>query len=84
MVIQKEQFSETRVVTKDIITDSFQGLRNFFGLRLRGYEGIINKHTNLLLEDMKNLWNIEWFRFSINPLTKGACMITLYGEGSKK
>ena len=84
MVKQKESFSETRVVTKDIITDSFQGLRNFFGLRLRGYESVINKHTNELLNDMKTLWDIQWFRLSINPLTTGAIMITLYGEGTKK
>jgi len=34
---QLESFSITRVTTKNIIIDSFQGLRNFLGLRLRGY-----------------------------------------------
>ena len=44
-----ESFSLTRVVTKDIITDSFQGIRNIFGLRLRGYEKMLNKHINEIL-----------------------------------
>jgi hypothetical protein len=79
-----KQFSETRVVTKDIITDSFQGIRNLFGLRLRGYESIINKETNKLMLDIKNIFNVKWFRFSINPLVSGSIMITLYGEGYKK
>ena len=36
------EFHIERVVTKDIITDSFQGLRNFFGLRLGGYESVFS------------------------------------------
>ena len=74
-------FSITRVVTKDIITDSFQGLRNFFGLRLRGYEGMIDKHLTEVMEEAQLKYAISWFRLSINPLTNGSCMITIYGEG---
>jgi len=80
---QLENFSITRVVTKDIITDAFQGIRNFFGLRLRGYEEVINKHTNELLKEVELTYQVKWFRMSINPLTNGSCMITIYGEGMR-
>ena len=75
-----EQFSITRVVTKDIITDSFQGIRNFFGLRLRGYEKMLNKHINELIRVAEIEYKITWWRLSINPLTNGSAMITIYGE----
>ena len=45
-----EKFSITRVVTKDLITDSFQGIRNLFGLRLRGYEKMLNKNIKEIME----------------------------------
>lgn len=78
----KRNFAITRVVTKDIITDSFQGLRNFFGLRLRGYERMINNSTKELIEEMNLRYkDIEWWRLSINPLTKASTMVTIYGRG---
>lgn len=80
---QSHQFAITRVYTKDIITDAFQGIRNFFGLRLRGYEIMINKGTKLLIDEMNLKYSdIKWFRLSINPLTKGSVMITIYGDGA--
>jgi len=79
-----ESFSITRVTTKNIIIDSFQGIRNFLGFRLRGYESMINKHSNEVIQEANLIYNIKWFRMSINPLTSGAVMITIYGEGIKK
>lgn len=78
-----EKFQITRVVTKDIITDSFQGLRNLFGLRLRGYEHVINKNINEMMKEMEIRYKIKWFRMIVNPLTKGSTMIILYGMGEK-
>jgi len=79
-----EKFSLSRVVTKNIVIDSFQGLRNFFGLRLRGYEKMLNKHINELIKDAEYVYRISWWRLSINPLTNGSAMITIYGEGERK
>ena len=78
-----ENFQITRVVTKDIITDSFQGLRNLFGLRLRGYESVLNKNINAMMKEMEIRYKINWFRMVVNPLTAGSAMIILYGEGEK-
>lgn len=71
----------TRVVTKDIVTDSFQGIRNFFGFRLRGYEKVIEKHLKEMIGLMEEKYSVDWFRIIINPLVNGSAIITVYGEG---
>lgn len=77
----RKQFAITKVYTKNIVTDSFQNIRNLFGLRLRGYEKMINIATEEAIKEMNAKFrNIEWFRFTINPLLKGSVMITIYGE----
>ena len=76
-----QTFQLTRVVTKDLITDSFQGIRNMFGLRLRGYESVLNKNINSMMEEMKIKYQVKWFRLIVNPLVNGSAMIILYGEG---
>ena len=78
-----DTFEITRVVTKDLITDSFQGLRNLFGMRLRGYETLLRKNISQMMEEMKLKYDTKWFRLIINPLTNGSAMIILYGEGEK-
>jgi len=75
-----KKFTITRVITKDLITDSFQGIRNLFGLRLRGYEQMLDKHLKEMIEEMDLKYNPLWFRLIINPLTNGSAMIILYGE----
>ena len=82
--MEGKDFSITKVVTKDIITDAFQSIRNFFGLRLRGYENVINKTTKELIEEMNlRFKNIIWWRLSVNPLTSASAMITIYGRYKK-
>ena len=76
-----KKFSLTKVYTKNMVTDSFQGIRNIFGLRLRGYERMINQGTEELIKEMEiRFKNIAWWKLSINPLLKGSVMITIYGE----
>lgn len=77
----KKKFQLTRVVTRDLVTDSFQGIKNMFGLRLRGYEKIISRTVNELYKEMDLRYRVEWFRLIINPLTTGSAMIIIYGEG---
>ena len=77
-------FTITRVVTKDLITDSFQGIRNLFGLRLRGYEHMLNKHISAVISEMEITYKVKWYRLIVNPLTKGAAMIIVYGDGTTR
>ena len=78
------KFNLTRVVTKNIVTDSFQSIRNIFGLRLRGYERMINNAVKELTEEMELKYKVKWYRLIINPLTNGSAMIILYGEGEER
>jgi len=76
----EKDFILTRVVTRDILRDTFAGIRNFFGLRLRTYEKMLDKHINQLLEEMRLKYKkIKWYRISINPLVQGSAMINVYG-----
>lgn len=75
-----KKFSLTRVYTKNIVIDSFQGIRNIFGLRLRGYENMINNATQEIIDLAESKYKISWWKLTINPLTKGSVMITIYGE----
>jgi len=78
-----KDFTITQVVSRDVLTDWFQGLRNFFGMRLRGYEKRINDTLKQMLEEMRLRYRPKWHRISINPLTSGSVMITIYGEGEE-
>jgi hypothetical protein len=84
MSVKLKKFSYTKVHTKNIVIDSFQSIRNLFGLRLRGYERMINQATDEILKEAEILYKIKWFRLNINPLTRGSVMITIYGECYEK
>lgn len=78
------RFNITRVVTRNIVTDSFQSIRNIFGLRLRGYEGMINNAIKEIYNEADIKYNVKWFRLQINPLGHNSAMIIMYGEGEEK
>ena len=80
----KDKFSITRVVTRDVITDFIQIIRNLFGMRLKGYEDVISTNIRELIKESEKKYKIDWWRLSINPLTHSSIMITIYGEGNKK
>lgn len=75
-----KKFSLTRVYTRNIVTDTFQSIRSLFGLRLRGYESMINEGTNEIIKLAESKYKINDWRLSINPIGKDAVMITIYGE----
>lgn len=78
------KFTLTRVVTRNVVTDAFQGIRNIFGLRLRGYEKMINRAIKELTDEMELKYDVRWYRMIINPLTNGSSMVIMYGEGKEK
>jgi hypothetical protein len=79
----KENFRIVRVVTKDIVTDAFQGIRNLFGLRLRGYERMLSKYIEEAMIEMDLKYKVDWFRLIVNPLGNNSAMIVLYGKGER-
>ena len=81
--MKEENFRIVRVVTRDIVTDLFQGFRNIFGLRLRGYEFMLDRNTKEMIEEMELRYKVEWYRMIINPLNNNSAMIIIYGNGKK-
>jgi len=79
--MKQQDFVLTRVVTRDFVRDFFEGLRNFFGLRLRSYEKMIQKASTEMLEEMRLTYkNIKWYKMDIEHLSKNSAMIVIYGE----
>jgi hypothetical protein len=77
-------FTITRVVTRDFGTDFTQGIRNMFGMRLRGYEKMIDRNLNEMIAEMELKYKqVKWWRMSVNPLTSGGVMITIYGRNNE-
>ena len=75
-----KDFIITRVITRDILRDSFNSIRNLFGLRLRNFETRIMKNTEEMTNEMRLKYKVKWYRISFNPLVTGSVMINIYGE----
>jgi len=82
---RKYDFVITRVVTRNLLRDYLAVIKNIFGMRLSSYEDVINNNLNEMLDEMRYQYDTEpkilvWYRISVNPLTQGSIMITIYGE----
>jgi len=77
---KQKDFILNRVVSRDFLTDAFQGIRNLFGMRLRGYEKRIKQTIIEMQKEMRLRYKVKWYRVSVNPLNSGSIMITIYGE----
>jgi uncharacterized protein YbjQ (UPF0145 family) len=74
-------FSITKVYTRNVITDSFQSIRNIFGLRLRGYEKMVAQGIKEVMTEVRLKYKrIKWHRLDIESLGKQSVIITCYGE----
>ena len=70
-------YYDCKVVSRNIITDFVQGIRNWLGLELIGY-------TNVLKNTVKELEakapKLKWFRIDTEMGNKGVFIISIYGE----
>ena len=66
------------VVSRNIITDFIQGIRNFLGLELKGYTNIIKTSTDQILSKIKV--PLKWYRVDIEEVARGGFLISVYGE----
>lgn len=78
------QFHLNHVVTRDIASDIFNGIRNLFGLRLRNIESRIDQTITKLKTEMNLKYNVKWYRIIVNPYVNGSVMIIIYGDGDLK
>jgi len=72
-----------RVISKDVLSDSFARFKSIIGGRIRGYEraiesGLEDLYHELILE----FPNIKNIRFGTTEMLNDACELILYGEVS--
>jgi len=79
MSMSDKTFFKIRVISRNIITDWVQGVRNVLGLRLKSYENAIETTVNELKKECLSK-PVAWFRVDIEQATKGSFIISIYGE----
>ena len=76
-----KQYTITKVVSRDFITDFIAGFQNLVGANLTGYEKMVDKGMKQIQERLtKDNIKLKWYRYEITQLTNGAVSITLYGD----
>lgn len=78
----KDTFIEVKVVSRNIITDWVQKIRNMLGLELKAYTNAIKETTEELLNKAKTR-EIDWFKIDVEEFGRGGFMVSVYG-GYKK
>ena len=78
----KDTFMEVKVVSRNIITDWIQGIRNLLGLELKSYTNIIKETSEELLNKVKTR-EIDWFKIDIEEFGRGGFMVSVYGAYKK-
>lgn len=71
-------FFENKVVSRNIITDFIQGIRNTFGLELKAYTNVIKTTTDELMKKCL-IKETEWYKIDIEEIGHGGFMIAIYG-----
>ena len=74
-----EHFSKTRILTKDVFSDTFAGIKSMFGIRLKGFEKKAEEYIDEMMGEILLEGNVEWHRMTVNPFLDGI-MINIYGE----
>ena len=76
--VENDTFLEVKVVSRNIITDWVQSIRNLLGLELKSYTNIIKETSEELLNKVKKK-PIDWFKVDIEEVARGGFLITVYG-----
>lgn len=75
------QYTTTKVVSRDFITDFIAKFQNLVGANLTGYEKMVKRGMKQIDKELsENKINLAWYRYEITQLTNGAVSITLYGD----
>lgn len=71
---------KSKVLTRNFIRDFIARWLNFFGMRIKSYEQMINEGIGLILKELEEeKIELEWYRTEITQLTNGAIAILVYG-----
>lgn len=76
-----KNYTITKVVSRDFITDFIARFQNMVGCNLTGYEKMIKKGMKQIQKELdEKKIKLDWYRYEITQLTNGAVSITLYGD----
>jgi len=73
-----KHFFEVKIVTRSIITDFIQGVRNFLGLELKAYGNTIKATADELMNQVLSK-PVEWYKIDIEEIGSGGFMVSIYG-----
>lgn len=74
-----KRFFYNRVISRNIITDWVQSIRNILGLELIAYTKAIKDNTEEMMRSIEGM-KVKWYRIDIEQFTNASIMINLYGE----
>lgn len=76
-----KNYTITKVVSRDFITDFIARFQNLVGSNLTGYEKMVKKGMKQIQKELSdNEIDLKWYRYEMTQLTNGAVSITLYGD----
>lgn len=70
-----------RVLTKDMITDTFATWRSIIGGRVKSYEKVIERALEEAYNELYEAYpNVKVVRFATTEMIRDGCEIIVYGE----
>jgi uncharacterized protein YbjQ (UPF0145 family) len=79
--MEKKQYTNVKVVTRNFIIDFFAKLQNLTGSNMTSYERMVQKAIKQLEDDMERDGVVlEWYRYEITQLMNGAMTVMIYGD----
>lgn len=78
-----EPFFVNRIVTRNLVNDIVESVRNRVGLRQRGYEEMVRETADELIEQVHDEYEVEWFRVDVDVVGNGAMSVNVYGQGRR-
>jgi len=76
-----EPFFENRIVTKSLLGDMVERVRNQVGLRQRGYEEMVDEAATELVAQVHDEYDVDWYRVDVDMMGRGSVGVTVYGQG---
>jgi len=76
--INNKIYFDSEIISRNIITDWIQGIRNLLGLKLKSYNNAIKETVKEITERID--CDLKWYRIDIEQMDKGAFLIAITGE----
>ncbi len=74
----EKNFHFVKVVSRNVITDFVQGIRNFLGLELKSY----TEKIDVTIQELIGRANKpkKWYKIDVEEIAHGGIIVLVYGE----